>query len=146
MMLTFAIIAGSWLLLSIFTFYENGQRPHEKKKAKKERESLDSLTTKEDSTISKRNHVSVREQVKILIADKCYISMFLAAGIVFGSFGGIGVAINLVMSVWGYNELFGSICVVTGIVSGILFSILYAVFFLEKRGQLRNYQILMILS
>jgi hypothetical protein len=49
--------------------------------------------------------VPIMDQVRVLVKDKPYMGMCLSASIVFGSFGGSGVAINLVMSVWGFDEV-----------------------------------------
>jgi len=40
-----------------------------------------------------------------LAKDPTYLFMLLAAGIVFGAFGGVGVATNLVSAVFGYPEV-----------------------------------------
>ena len=44
------------------------------------------------------------------------------------------------------RKIFGSICLGSAIISGIVFSVMYSIFFLSKKGQLTNYQLMMIAS
>jgi hypothetical protein len=97
MMVSFALISGSLLVLSMLTFFENT----DKNKA----------LSGTDETILDLNgspivdKIPIKAQVKVLFRDKTYMGMLLSAAIVFGSFGGVGVGINLVMAVWGYDEV-----------------------------------------
>lgn len=82
-------------------------------------------------------------QYKILFKDSTYIFLLLSGAHIFGLMGALGATLVQQVVIWGFDEVrfviikgIGSLlaagCVIIGLVSSIVYSILY----LEKRGQL----------
>lgn len=99
MMFGFTAVTVSWLIITIVSYFEN---THKKALAhlvdKTSRLQEESFEEPEEEA-----EVPIMKQISTLLHDKSYIGMLLASSIVFGSFGGVGVAVNFLLTVWGYD-------------------------------------------
>ena len=90
MMISLVGVTALWLILTIMTFFEN--------------ESQDSQGLLSTEAEPKKIPEMI-SQIKILLKDKAYLGMLLACSIAFGSFGGFGISVNFLLSVWDYDEV-----------------------------------------
>lgn len=130
-LLSQAIITSTVFLLTIFTFFD-------KKSSSKGQN--------ENENKEKENKIPIKKQLKVLFSDIPYTGMLFSASLAFGAVSAIGVGINVTSKVFFNDEFFGSICVIVGLVSGILSSIVYSIFWMHNPKQLRNFQITMVIS
>jgi FLVCR family feline leukemia virus subgroup C receptor-related protein len=87
-----------------------------------------------------------KEIFKTLFKDGCFVCIFLAGGLVFGALGGIANALSEIMYIWGYSQVFGGIVIIIASLLGIPSSVYYSIKRLNKPGQLRVHQCLMVAS
>lgn len=89
--------------------------------------------------------ISTGEKMKFLFKDSVYVSMFLSASLVFGLLPALGNSVSPIITAWGleevsrnvesYPQFFGAIGSAAGVILGIVSSLVYAIFFLQKAGQ-----------
>lgn len=91
MMISFIWITATSFILTVLTFFD-----------KRVRNKLESEPLLEGKS---KKPTRIMAQIKQLMKDRAYVGMLLACSVAFGSFGGFGVSVNFLVSVWGYDEV-----------------------------------------
>jgi len=83
------ILMTGGIFFLVFLFYKGENKNSEGKKIDQ------NFQGKNDGKL-KKNEISFGLQAKSLMKDKCYLSLFVSGGLVAGTLGGIGAALNTV--------------------------------------------------
>jgi len=99
-MLSAVIYTGILCVFSFSMFFEK----------KKRREdtilNIHDLSSAINGTSESKQRPTLKEQIKVLFSDIPYICMFISAGLVFGTLGSIGTSLNVIVYIWGYEEVY----------------------------------------
>ena len=98
-----------------------------------------------EDDVAASTKVPVMTQYKILFQDSAYIVMMCGGSCIFGLLGAFGGAIVQEVVIWNMSENLGSILAAICVLVGLISSVAYAVLYIEKPGQLRNFMVFQVI-